>query len=36
VGWAATDASKPATDFQLSQGLVLLRAMIVGQQPVSR
>ena len=34
--WPAFDAKKPATDFQLQQGLVLVRAMIAGQQAVSR
>ena len=31
-GWPAFDATKPATDFELQQGLVLVRAMAVQQQ----
>ncbi len=36
VGWPAFDPKKPATDFQLQQGLVLVRAMTAGPQAVSR
>ncbi len=35
-GWPKFDPNKPATDFQLQQGLVLVRAMIAGRQAVSR
>ena len=36
VGWPDYDAAKPATDFQLQQGLVLMRAMEAGRQAMSR
>jgi carboxyl-terminal processing protease len=35
-GWPALDAKNPETDFQLQQGLLLVRAMAAGQQAVSR
>ncbi len=35
-GWPALDPKNPETDFQLQQGLVLVRAMAAGQQAVSR
>ncbi len=35
-GWPALDITKPATDFQLQQGLVLVRAMAAGPQAASR
>jgi carboxyl-terminal processing protease len=34
--WPAYDATKPATDFQLQQGLVLVRAMAAGSKAASR
>jgi carboxyl-terminal processing protease len=34
--WPAFDATKPATDFQLQQGLVLVRAMAEGSKAASR
>ncbi|WP_428487759.1 S41 family peptidase [Rhodopila sp.] len=34
--WPAIDAARPETDFQLQQGLVLVRAMAAGLQSVSR
>jgi carboxyl-terminal processing protease len=34
--WPAFDAAKPATDFQLQQGLVLVRALADGQQAAAR
>jgi carboxyl-terminal processing protease len=36
VTWPKLDPAKPATDFQLQQGLVLLRAMAAGPLTVSR
>lgn len=36
ANWPALDATKPATDFQLQQGLVLVRAMADGVQAASR
>jgi carboxyl-terminal processing protease len=36
VGWPTLDPSKPGTDFQLQQGLVLVRAMAAGPQAASR
>jgi carboxyl-terminal processing protease len=36
VGWPKLDRAKPATDFQLQQGLVLVRAMAAGPQAASR
>jgi carboxyl-terminal processing protease len=35
-GWPKLDPAKPATDFQLQQGLVLVRAMAPGPQAASR
>jgi carboxyl-terminal processing protease len=34
--WPAFDVDKPATDFQLQQGLVLVRAMAAGSKAASR
>jgi carboxyl-terminal processing protease len=34
--WPAFDVAKPATDFQLQQGLVLVRAMAAGSKAASR
>ena len=34
--WAKLDTTKPATDFQLQQGLVLVRAMAAGRRAASR
>ena len=36
VGWPKFDPAKPATDFQLQQGLVLVRAMAAGPIAASR
>ena len=36
ASWPALDPSKPATDFQLQQGLVLVRAMAAGGKAASR
>jgi carboxyl-terminal processing protease len=36
VGWPALDPDKPATDFQLQQGLVLVRAMAAQVRAASR
>jgi len=36
VGWPAMDPEKPATDFQLQQGLVLVRAMAAQVRAASR
>jgi len=36
VGWPKLDATKPATDFQLQQGLVLVRALVAGPQAAAR
>jgi carboxyl-terminal processing protease len=36
VGWPKLDPAKPATDFQLQQGLVLVRAMAAGPIAASR
>jgi carboxyl-terminal processing protease len=36
VGWPKRDAARPATDFQLQQGLVLVRAMAAGPQAAAR
>ena len=35
-GWPAFDPAKPATDFQLQQGLLLVHAMAAGPQAASR
>jgi carboxyl-terminal processing protease len=35
-GWPALDPAKPATDFQLQQGLVLVRAMASGERAAAR
>jgi carboxyl-terminal processing protease len=35
-GWPTFDPTKPATDFQLQQGLVLVRAMADAQQALAR
>jgi carboxyl-terminal processing protease len=34
--WPKLDPNKPATDFQLQQGLVLVRAIVAGSKAVSR
>ena len=34
--WPTFDVTKPATDFQLQQGLVLVRAMAAGSKAASR
>ena len=36
VGWPALDPEKPATDYQLQQGLVLVRAMAAQVRAASR
>jgi carboxyl-terminal processing protease len=36
VGWPTRDPARPATDFQLQQGLVLVRAMAAGPQAAAR
>ena len=36
VGWPALNPARPETDFQLLQGLVLVRAMAAGPQAASR
>jgi carboxyl-terminal processing protease len=36
ANWPAFDESKPSTDFQLQQALVLIRAMSLGAEAVSR
>ncbi len=36
VGWPKLDATKPGTDFQLQQGLILVRAMVAGPQSAAR
>ena len=36
AGWPNLDLTKPETDFQLQQGLVLVRAMVAGQQAAAR
>jgi len=36
VGWPKLDPTKPATDFQLQQGLVLVRALAAGPQAAAR
>jgi carboxyl-terminal processing protease len=36
AGWPKRDAAKPVTDFQLQQGLVLVRAMERGPQAAAR
>jgi carboxyl-terminal processing protease len=36
VGWPNLDPARPATDFQLQQGLVLVRAMAAGPQAAAR
>lgn len=35
-GWPALDPAKPATDYQLQQGLILVRAMAAGSKAASR
>jgi carboxyl-terminal processing protease len=34
--WPKFDPAKPATDFQLQQGLVLVRAVAAGNKAASR
>ena len=36
VGWPKLDPTKPGTDFQLQQGLVLVRGMAAGPQAAAR